>query len=169
TAVGSEDIGMALFTGQEEIEDVLLTAYALEDGLRDFYLSMQEQVTQGDAKALFNKLSAIEVKHQGRIYAEYRKVSASPLSRDEFAGNAEAQAMEGGLTTEEYLSLYPTDMNVVSDVVSLAMGIEAQALDLYLRAAENCSQEATKQTLLRIAEEERTHLQLLGNLLDEIA
>lgn len=77
--------------------------------------------------------------------------------------------MEGGLTTEEYLALYPTDMEVATEVLSLAMGIEAQALDLYLRAAANCSDGATQQTLLRIAEEERTHLKLLGDLMDERA
>jgi rubrerythrin len=169
TAVGSEDSGMALFSGKEGIEEVLLIAYALEDGLQDFYTSMQEQVTQKEVKALFNKLSVIEVKHQDRLFAEYRAIAMNALSREAFERNAAVQSMEGGLTTEEYLALYPTNFEVVSEVISLAMGIEAQALDLYLRAAENCSQEATKKTLLRIAKEERTHLKLLGNLLDETA
>ena len=167
TAVGSEDTGMSLFTGKEEIEEVLFIAYALEDGLRDFYLSMQERVRQEEVKTLFGKLSVIEVKHQDRLFAEYEQTAAKPLSREEFTRNAEMQTMEGGLTTEEYLALYPTDFEVAAEVISLAMGIEAQALDLYLRAAENCAQEATQQALRRIAEEERTHLKLLGDLLDE--
>lgn len=75
--------------------------------------------------------------------------------------------MEGGLSTEEYLAQYPTDFGNVTDVVSLAMGIEAQALDLYLRAADNSTLTDTRQALLRIAEEERTHLKLLGDLLDQ--
>ena len=75
--------------------------------------------------------------------------------------------MEGGLTTEEYLALYPTDFEAASEVISLAMGIEAQALDLYLRAADNSTQADTRQVLLHIAEEERAHLKLLGELLDE--
>ena len=169
TAFGSKDTGIALFSGKEEIEEVLLIAYALEDGLQDFYTSMQERVTQAEVKALFNKLSAIEIKHQNRIFAEYQAITADALGREAFERNAAVQSMEGGLTTEEYLSLYPADLEVASEVISLAMGIEAQALDLYLRAAENCSQEATKKTLLRIGEEERTHLKLLGNLLDETA
>jgi len=167
TAVGSEDTGMVLFSGKEGIAEVLLIAYALEAGLRDFYSLMQEQVTQEEVKSLFNKLSVIEVKHQDRLFAEYRAITADALSREAFERSAAIQSMEGGLTTEEYLALYPTDFEVASEVISLAMGIEAQALDLYLRAAENCSQEATAQTLLRIGEEERTHLKLLGSLLDE--
>lgn len=38
---------------------------------------------------------------------------------------------------------------------------------LYLRAADNSTQTDTRQVLLRIAEEERTHLKLLGDLLDQ--
>lgn len=168
TAVGTEETGMALFSGKEDITEVLLIAYALEDGLRDFYISMQDRVTQEDVKTLFGKLSAIEVKHQDRLFAEYEQVTSDALSREAFEHNAATQAMEGGLTTDEYLSLYPTDFTQTTEVISLAMAIEAQALDLYLRAADKCSQENTVQTLERIAEEERTHLQLLGDLLDEI-
>ena len=167
TAVGAEDTGMALFSGEEKIEEVLLIAYALEAGLRDFYISMQERVTREEVKSLFNKLSAIEVKHQDRLFGQYRQISPDPLSRAAFERNAEVQAMEGGLSTEEYLALYPTDFNIAGEVIALAMGIEAQALDLYLRAADNSMQEDTRQALLRIAEEERTHLGLLGDLLDE--
>lgn len=169
TAVGTEETGMALFSGKEDIAEVLLIAYALEDGLRDFYISMQDRITQEDVKALFGKLSAIEVKHQERIFAEYQQVTPDPLSREAFEDNAVTQAMEGGLTTDEYLSLYPADFTIPTEVISLAMAIEAQALDLYLRAADNCSQENTMQRLKRIAEEERTHLKLLGGLLDETA
>lgn len=169
TAVGSEDTGMTLFSGKEDIAEVLLVAYALEAGLQEFYTSMQERVAQAEVKALFKQLSAIEVKHQDRLFSEYQAITVNALSREAFERNAALQSMEGGLTTEEYLALYPTDFNIASEVISLAMGIEAQALDLYIRAAENSSQDATKQTLLRIAEEERTHLKLLGDLLDETA
>lgn len=168
TAFGAQDTGMALFSGKEGIEEVLLIAYTLEAGLGDFYTSMQERVTQEDVQALFGRLSAIEVKHQDRLFAAYQEITANALSRDAFERNAAVQAMEGGLTTEEYLALYPTDFEKASEVISLAMGIEAQALDLYLRAADNCSQDAAKETLLRIGEEERAHLKLLGELLDEL-
>ena len=168
TAVGSEDNGMAMFSGKEGIEEVLLIAYALEAGLRDFYTLMQERVAQAEVKSLFSKLAAIEVKHQDRLFAEYQAITADALTRAAFERNAAVQSMEGSLTTEEYLALYPTDFEVASEVISLAMGIEAQALDLYLRTADNCSGEATEQMLLRIAEEERAHLKRLGELLDDI-
>ena len=55
---------------------------------------------------------------------------------DDFAAKIVTPAMEGGLTTDEYLQLYKTDLDSETEVLSLALAIEAQALDLYLRAAE---------------------------------
>ena len=48
----------------------------------------------------------------------------------------------------------------------MAMAIEAQALDLYQRAAERAATEQSKAVLLRTADEERTHLQQLGRLFE---
>ena len=67
-AVGPVDQGMALFSGQESIDQILATAYSIEDGLRDFYLSMAEKVGHKDAADLFLKLAGIESKHQDHLY-----------------------------------------------------------------------------------------------------
>jgi rubrerythrin len=48
------------------------------------------------------------------------------------------------------------------------MSIEAQALDLYLRASEKAQHEAGKKALIQIANEEKTHLARLGQLMEEI-
>ena len=144
TAVGSEDLGLHLFTGQETPEETLIVAYSLEEGLREFYVSMIPEVKNDDARQLFEKLSAIEIKHQDRIFAEYCKITGTDVNRDEFEKDVVAPAMEGGLTTEEYLKLYEPDLEVVAEVISLAMAIEAQALDLYQRASEKAASEESK-------------------------
>ncbi len=127
-AYGSEDTGISLFSGKESLEEVLLVAYSLEAGLQEFYTVMPDRVEQAEVKELFGKLRGIEEKHQVRIFNEYKKITQGDKTREEFERIATAQAMEGGLTTEEYLQLYPADFNLLGDVVSLAMGIEAQAL-----------------------------------------
>jgi rubrerythrin len=48
------------------------------------------------------------------------------------------------------------------------MSIEAQALDLYLRAADKSSDPQSKKVLIQIADEERTHLAQLGKLMELI-
>jgi rubrerythrin len=79
-----------------------------------------------------------------------------------------APAMEGGLTTEEYLQLYQPDLERPAEVISLAMAIEAQALDLYQRAAERAETDAARSALMQIANEERSHLEQLGKLFETL-
>jgi rubrerythrin len=167
-AIGSEDLGLNLFSGTESPEETLIVAYSLEEGLRDFYLSMVARTKNEPARGLFEKLAAIEVKHQDRIFDVYAKLTGAAVSRDEFAEKIVSPAMEGGLTTDEYLQLYQPDLEVVEEVVSLAMAIEAQALDLYQRAADRSESDDNKNVLMQIAREERAHLQQLGKLFDNL-
>ena len=146
-----------------------MVAYSLEEGLREFYLTMVNKVKDDAARQLFQKLSEIEVKHQDRIFEQYIEISRTPVSRKEFDKKIVAPAMEGGLTTDDYLSQYPLDLEVTSEVVSMAMAIEAQALDLYQRASQKASDEKSKAVLLQIADEERAHLRQLGKLFESEA
>jgi rubrerythrin len=54
----------------------------------------------------------------------------------------------------------------VSGYLELAMMIETQALDLYLRMASESANPITKEVLFRVSEEEKAHLTLLGQYLD---
>jgi rhodanese-related sulfurtransferase/rubrerythrin len=168
-AVGPEDLGLELFSGQESAEETLVVAYGLEEGLRRFYESMAPRVTNKDARSLFLKLSTIEVKHQDRIFNEYLKVTGSETTRDEFAQKTFTPAMEGGLTTEDYIQRYQPNLENPAEVTSLAMAIEAQAMDLYQRAADRTKTEESKGALLRIADEERSHIEQLGKLFQNLA
>ena len=167
-AVGSEDLGLDLFTGKETPEETLIVAYSLEEGLREFYLSMVDRVDNEKTRQLFQMLSTIEIKHQDRIFDEYIKISGSAVSREDFEKSIVVPAMEGGLTTEEYLDRYKLDLDVPEEVISLAMAIESQALDLYQRAADRSGSGEKKSVLARIADEERTHLQQLGQLFENL-
>ena len=80
----------------------------------------------------------------------------------------EKDALEGGMTTEEYLERFTPDFEKPAEVISLAMTIEAQALDLYTRAGRNAEDPDNREMLERIAKEEKYHLEQLGSLLDNI-
>jgi len=162
-AFGKEELGLELFTGDESPETTLVVAYSLEQGLLDFYLSMIPKV-----KNLFKKLSEIEVKHRDRIFHEYVKISGKSSSREAFEKNIVIKAVEGGLTTQEYMDLFQPDLESVEDIIGLAMSIEAQALDLYLRAADRSNNPESKKILIQIADEEQTHLTQLGKLMEGI-
>ncbi len=167
TAFLGEEKGLALFDGVASIESALTVAYSLEAGLKDFYDTMAAKVDNDPARQLFHQLSQIEVKHQDRILEQYAEATGTTVTRDDFASGPLPEVLEGGLTTEEYANLLMPSFDTLADIIELAMSIEAQALDLYLRASEKARSEAGQQALIRIANEEKAHLARLGQLMEE--
>jgi len=167
TATGPEDQGMELFDGRESAEQSIIVAYGLEEGLRDFYLTMAQKSPQEKASALFVKLADIETLHQDRLLALYNQATGHQVSQEDFADTIVSSALEGGMTTEEYLARFHPDFNSMADILSLAMSIEAQALDLYQRAANKAKDLKTRDALQQIANEERTHIQYLADYMDQ--
>jgi rubrerythrin len=168
TAVGSQDLGLSYFEGRESGPEALLAAFGLETGLKDFYAAQADAAANPEAKALFTKLGGIEVKHQDRIVAEYNRLTGKTVGREDLEAQTAGTGVEGGLTTDEYINLFTPDLESVVDIAAIAISIEGQALDLYLRAAAGSSDEDGRRMLAQMADEEKTHLTLLGELLDEI-
>lgn len=160
---------MALFSGSESAEDSVIVAYGLEEGLRDFYLSMQEQTTDTGVRDLFARLAEIEIRHQDRLQKLYQEITGRQTDAAEFSRNIVAPELEGGMTTQEYLALFAPDLGSITDILSLAMSIEAQALDLYQRASFQAKDEKARKTLQQIADEERQHMQYLADYIDKHA
>ncbi len=167
-AVGLPDLGMDLFNGKEAPEDILKVAYSLEQGLREFYLEMEKKAQKPEVKNLFAKLAQIEVKHQETLLATYNDLTGESKSQAEFESLVQTRAMEGGLTTQEYLDLFNPDLNLEVDVISLAMSIEAQALDLYQRVGFSVQNPEAVSVINKIANEEKAHLASLGKLMDTL-
>ncbi len=159
---------MHVFSGEETLEGVLVLAYSLEQGLQDFYNLMAERAGDKGSKELFELLAGIEDKHKERIFEEYRGVASSPLDREDFENKVVAEFMEGGMTTEEYFRQFRMKMDSRADILDMAMTIEAQALDLYRRAANRFLDREITPFFLRLADEEKEHLRRLGQLMDEI-
>lgn len=168
TAMGPQDLGMELFSGMESPEDILKVAYSLEQGLEEFYVSMEKKAENSQVKSLFLKLSEIEVKHQLSLLTAYNELGQARVSREEFEAMVETKAMEGGLTTDQYLNMFKPDLDSPVEVVSLAMSIEAQALDLYHRVGAKVSQTLSREILIGIANEEKAHLASLGKLMNQL-
>jgi sulfur-carrier protein adenylyltransferase/sulfurtransferase len=167
-AIGTQTLGMNLFDGHEEPLDVLKVAYSLEQGLRVFYLDMGSKAENNKVKELFAKLSEIETQHQQSIFNTYNDMSTSKISLDEFEKIIKKNALEGGMSTDEYLDLFKPDFNSATDIISLAMSIEAQALDLYQRVSVKVKNSTSRDIINKIANEEKAHLASLGKLMDNV-
>lgn len=166
-AVGDEEVGLNLFDGVESGEQAVIVGFGLEMGLRDFYLTMRSQAKRESTQKLFAQLADIEILHQQRLLQLHEEITGTSHTMEEFSCKVVQPAMEGGLTTDEYLQLYKTDLDSELEVLGLALAIEAQALDLYLRAAERSKEQQTIEVLQQIAQEERSHMDRLARYIDQ--
>ena len=167
-AFWGEEKGLELFSGMTSHEQTFFVAYAMEAGLGEFYLSIAQEVENDAVQKTFQHLSQIEEKHQERIYRQYILLSGAAITREDFVSRWVVPAVEGGLTTEEYIDIFNPDRKSVQGVIELAMSIEAQALDLYSRASERTDHKGSKVFLSQIADEEQNHLTQLGQLMDSV-
>ena len=168
TAVGPQTQGIHLFEGDESAEAFLVTAYSLEQGLEKFYRDMAGKAGNQAVKDLFEKLATIEEKHMEQVFERYRDLVDSSVSRQTFEAGITASALEGGLTQEQYLELFDPDLSSETEVISMAMSIEAQALDLYQRVADRMTDPDARDAVRKIAKEEAQHLARLGELMDSL-
>jgi rubrerythrin len=160
------EIGMGLITGQENPGEMLLIAYAMEEGMRSFYEEMGSRVRYSEAAQLFGDLAEMDVRHKEMIFGLFQQYQKDVGNTDELEERVLPKVMEGGMTTEEFLSLNQPSLETTGDVLTLAMMLEAQALDLYQRYAQRSEDPKTKEVLHELANQEKAHLASLGNLRD---
>ena len=167
TAFGPAEMGMVLLRGDETSQEIIVLAYGMEDGLAGFYKSLSERMDDSEVAGLLNKLAKIEENHKQRLFELYSTLDPTVTDREAFETDIVSDMMEGGFTTEEFLEQNRDSMKTVPDVLSIAMMLETQALDLYMRYSEKAKDEKSKTVLYDIAEEEKAHLASLGRLMEE--
>ena len=168
-AYGAPELGLELLPADISLERALAVAYGMEKGLCDFYAGLSERVSGEGTRRLFTELSAFEVEHADAVWHAWNAVSGRSLTREAFEEEVVGPEVEGGLTGEEYLEAFRVDLEDEIQVLSLAMQIEAQAMDLYGRAARRSESQEIRRALENAALEERAHLQRLAALLDSRA
>lgn len=160
-------MGMTLLRGDETAEEIIVLAYGMETGLRDFYRLMAHHTKENKVVDTFTKLADIEDIHKKKLFQLYGHLNSSISDMKTFEENTVNKVMEGGGSVEEFVDRNRDMINTVPTVLELAISIEAQSLDLYLRYSEKSSDGETKTVLFEIAEEEKSHLATLGRLMDE--
>ncbi|WP_084184846.1 rhodanese-like domain-containing protein [Desulfonatronum thiodismutans] len=158
TGFGDYELGLEHFTPSMSLERTLQVAYLMEAALEAFYRDMTGKVADPEAARLFQTLADVEVKHKAAV--------AGRIGDADVPKNLSDEAVpEGGMPLEEHMRRLGVDLNRAEDIVDFAMAVEAQALDLYSRAAFQ-AQGDVRSFLETMAAEEKTHLRLLGELLD---
>ena len=124
-----------------------------------------------DWKGRSISLELIDVQANPEIADQYsaQSVPQAFTNKDAFEADIVSEVMEGGFTTEEFMEQNKDSMKTAPDVLDIAMILETQALDLYLRYSEKAKDEKSKTVLYNIAEEEKAHLKALGHLMEQRA
>jgi rhodanese-related sulfurtransferase/rubrerythrin len=158
-AEGPREFHLRFVRGDESPQEIVTLAYEMEKGLQGFHQTMRDRTTDPGLAELLGHL----VKAEG---AHMRRLVETGLVVAEQAKSAERAIMEGGIDAEEFLSRNEPFLRTVPGVIDVAMMIETQALDLYLRMAQESRRPDTRDVLFQIAEEEKAHLAALGRLLE---
>jgi rubrerythrin len=153
--------------GDESPVEIIRLAYGMENSLGEFYRAVGERTQDEELAALLDNLASIEDKHKQYLVNLYNDTEAAQLSREEFEASETSKIMEGGFDTSDFLHKNERFLFSVPSLLDIAMMLEAQALDLYVRFSRKTENAKTGEVLLRIADEEKAHLESLGRLREE--
>jgi rubrerythrin len=166
-AEGPVELHLDLMRGGETPAEVLRLAYGMETSLGEFYAAIVRQTPDADVIALLKKLAAIEDRHKQYLRDMYESLGPSATEGQPIDSQVPTNVMEGGFDTKEFVAANEKFLQTVTDLLDVAMMLETQALDLYLRFSQKAFSDSSKQILFTIADEEKAHLKALGQLREQ--
>lgn len=166
-AAGPALQGLELLAPDADYPGSLGLGYALEEGLRQFYLRLAELVADAGQKTLLTRLAGFEEKHKALLAAEYEVVRRDDAGLPPLAAGP-GELMEGGRAVTRVLAgLRPEELNLEA-IFDLAMMFETQAMDLYGRLAQQAVRAEVRALFLRLVDEEKLHLGYLAKELERM-
>jgi rhodanese-related sulfurtransferase/rubrerythrin len=166
-AVGPQKLNLELVRGDETAAEMIALAYGLEMGLGIFYQRMIESTEDSELKALFEKLADIERLHKKRLFDLLAEIDPPHKDIQAYEADIQPTILEGGFQLDAFMRKNEAFLRTVPDVLDLAMMLETQALDLYLRFADKSVDSQSRGVLFKLADEEKSHLEALGRLVEE--
>lgn len=158
-AGGGELQGLEFFM-EREFGDVFQMAYAMEEGLRQLYLALVNRAADEHTRKLLERLAVFEEGHKAKLAARF-----APQGFDE---SGEPGVVEGGITPQQILSHFDSQIATMQDILQLGIMLEAQALDLYTRLARKSEDGKSRDLFEFLAKEEAMHLSYLTDELDKV-
>jgi len=166
-ASGPKVLNLDLVRGDETPAEMIALAYGMEMGLGIVYLNMIERSDDPEVQSLLAKLADIEAQHKKRLLEILAEIDSPITDTDAYEADLRPSILEGGFGLDDFMKENETFFGSVQGVLDLAMMLETQALDLYLRFAEKTTDERTQSVLFSIADEEKAHLSSLGEMMDK--
>ena len=169
-ARGEPQAGMAYFSPAADAEEIVGLAWSLEEGSKIFYQGVSDQFKDDkEADEMFKWLVSAEKNHEEHLLTTYEKLTGKKADfaklRDKFSDSLSGAVMEGGIPVKEALA-WVKDKNV-SESLELAMAMEINAYDLYIKMSRSIEDDQARHIFKKLSEEEQGHLKRLAGLLDK--
>lgn len=165
-AAGCQELNLDLVRGNEGPAEITILAAGMERALQLFYETLKDRMEDRELEELFSFLARVEETHRRKLLEVYGRLEPAGVELAGLDQKPEATAtLEGGFPLPEFLKANEPYLDTAPHVLELAMMLETQALDLYLRLGRRCENPLARTILLAIAEEEKGHLASLGQTL----
>jgi rubrerythrin/rhodanese-related sulfurtransferase len=165
-AAGPQELNLDLVRGDESPAEITALACGMEKGQQFFYETMAARTPDPELRDLLGQLARVEERHRQRLREVYQSLEPGAPEAAACEGPAAGETLEGGFNFQEFMTQNAAQMDTAPHLLDLAMMLETQALDLYLRLAHRCAQPEAQAVLFAIADEEKAHLAALGRLLE---
>jgi len=169
TASGPVAFHLRFVKGDEPPLKIISIAYQMEEGLRRFHQEIRAKTIDADLRELLTQLVRAEENHKRTLLELLETVATADEKEKEIVvspPDSDLDLIEGGIDLTEFMRQNERYLQTIAGYLEIAMMIETQALDLYLRMATESANPITKEVLFRIGDEEKTHLTMLGEYLE---
>ena len=155
-----------VFDQARSLPDMLMTAMDLEKGAFRYYRAILDLFASLPFRSVIEHLARAEEAHARMIYALWQPDQADPPSFETLFDELPGDILEGGAALEEALErlkALPADNGI--HILELSLSVEYRAYDLYRSQAERTPDAPTRDSLLTIAQAEKSHMRQLQQAL----
>lgn len=163
-AGGVYEAGLAYFSRASRPEELISLSIALEEGNRVFYERISRDLKEEKAASIFRSMAKAEGRHVETLRDLHARVSGKSGNPARPEGMGAGGFLEGGAPLEETLEW--TKGKTLEEILELAIAMEANALDRYIKMGRAVSDERSREVFLALSREERKHLERMTSLLD---
>jgi len=166
-AEGPVELNMELVRGDETPLEIIRLAYAMEMALERFYATLNSRTKDPQLSDFYSKMVGAEQGHKKRLLRLLKEIDPQVQDVEAFEAGIQSRTMEGGFDAVSFLEENEPHLKTIPDALSLALMLESQALDLYLRFSDRVSDTLSKNALYKIADEEKSHLSVVAKMLEK--
>ena len=165
-AEGAYEAGLAYFSRAAGAGELISLSWSLEEGNRAFYEGIAREAEEEQDAEIFRSLVLAEERHKETLRGLHARIAGEQEALTPPAGWEAGGMMEGGIPVGEALAWARGKMP--REVVELAVAMEANALDRYIKMGRSVGDEPSREVFLSLAAEEKAHLGRMTSLLDRL-